>query len=211
MPSCKRLKDSIVHTDRHELTHKNVIDLSIQSIIYLFIHFNGNISFTSNISQDKCNIPSLTHFQCVQGIQVEKTGGWKRKCQNVPSGRNADTTHISKSLLAAFAAVAVVLFLQFHWQLGFACCSMWRMRNVCKSMKMLGNEEKLCCASCCEYFCCCCFIFHLFFAQDFLDIFPFDFIWVIAQGICNWLQGVWGCVWVCCTCLVSSSALYMSV
>lgn len=93
------------------------------------------------------------------------------------------------------AAVAVVLFLQFHWQLGFACCSMWRMRNVCKSMKMLGNEEKLCCASCCEHFCCCCcFIFHLFFAQDFLDIFPFDFIWVIAQGICNWLQGVW--VWV---------------
>lgn len=51
------------------------------------------------------------------------------------------------------AAVAVVLFLQFHWQLGFACCSMWRMRNVCKSMKMLGNEEKLCCASCCEHFC----------------------------------------------------------
>lgn len=125
---------------------------------------------SSNISQNKCNIPFLTHFQCVQGIENRRM---KRKCRNVPSGRNADTTHISKSILLL---LLLFYFSQFHWQLGFACCSMWRMRNVCKSMKMLGSEEKLWYASCYEHFCCFFFIFHLFFAQDFLDIFPFDFI-----------------------------------
>lgn len=121
------------------------------------------------------------HFQCVQGIENRRMKEKMPKCAVGTQRRH--NPHIKVD----FAAVAVVLFSQFHWQLGLACCSMWRMRNVCKSMKMPGSEEKLWYASCYEHFCCFFFIFHLFFAQDFLDIFPFDFIWVIAQGICNWL------------------------